>query len=211
MAKQARAQNTRETIVHAAAAVFSKQTYAQATLGDVLREAGVTQGALYFHFDSKQALGQEIIDRQHQVFLEAGAELLSRPLRGLPAMITLSRELAVQITTSALVRAGLRLSTESAEVFAETAKQPYEDWIETCDALVRRAMLEGDVPSTHDSARIATFVIATFSGVQSLSQARTQWDDILDRLEEMWRYLLGGIATQENVTEGPDIRALLRD
>jgi AcrR family transcriptional regulator len=211
MAKQARAQATREVLIQAAAVVFSQQTYAQATLGDVLREAGVTQGALYFHFDSKQALGQEVIDRQHQLFLDAAETLLRRPIRGLPAMVILSRELAGHITSNALVRAGLRLSTESADVFAETARQPYEDWIETCEALVKRAVVDGDVPNGRDPARVATFVIATFSGVQSLSQARTQWADILDRLEEMWGFLLEGIVSEGHPAEALDIKALLRD
>ena len=211
MAKQARAHATRESIVQAAAVVFSNQTYAQATLGEVLREAGVTQGALYFHFDSKQALAQEVIDRQHQLFLEAGKRLLDMPARGIPAMIALSRELASQITTSALVRAGLRLSTESVDVFAETAKQPYEDWIAICELFVRRAMVEGDISSQHDASRVATFVIATFSGVQALSQARTHWADISDRLEEMWEFLLNGVRSQSAEADRPDIRALLRD
>jgi TetR/AcrR family transcriptional repressor of uid operon len=209
MAKQARAHATRELIIQAASVVFSQQTYAQATLAEVLREAGVTQGALYFHFDSKQALGQEVIDRQHRLFVEAGESLLREPIRGLPAMIILSRELAGHITSSPLVRAGLRLSTESAEVFARTARQPYEDWIETCELLVRRAVSEGDIPTSRDPARIATFVIATFSGVQALSQARTQWVDLLDRLEEMWSFLLDGIATEVDPAEKLDIRALL--
>ena len=211
MAKQARAHATRESIVQAAAIVFSDQTYAQATLGEVLREAGVTQGALYFHFDSKHALAQEIIDRQHQLFLEAGKGLLDKPARGIPSMIALSRELASQITTSALVRAGLRLSTESADEFAQTAKQPYEDWIATCEIFVRRAVLEGDISPGREPSQIATFVIATFSGVQALSQARTQWADVLDRLEEMWEFLLAGIGFQPVETNRPDIKALLRD
>jgi len=197
--------------VQAAALIFSQQTYAQATLGEVLLEAGVTQGALYFHFDSKQALAQEVINRQHQLFLEAGQSLLNEPARGIPAMIILSRELAAQITTSALVRAGLRLSTESADVFAETAKEPYEDWIATCEIFVRRAVLEGDISSGHEPSRIATFVIATFTGVQALSQARTQWSDIWDRLEEMWEFLLGGIGSSSLEFDRSAIRALLRD
>ena len=198
MAKQARGQATRELILQAAGTVFSVQTYAQATLGDVLREAGVTQGALYFHFDSKKALAQEVIDRQHQLFIESGRALLDSPTRGLPAMILLCKQLASQITTVPLIRAGLRLSTESADVFAETARQPYQDWIDTCETLIAQAITEGDIDPKHDTARLAAFVIASFTGVQLLSQARTQWCDIFDRLEEMWEILLPGLTPQEH-------------
>jgi len=210
MAKQARAHATRELIVQAAGVVFSGQTYAQATLADVINEADVTQGAFYFHFPSKKALALEVIDRQHHTFINAGQSLLEKEIRGLPAMIVLSRELAKQMTTNPLVRAGLRLSTESTDVFVETASKPYEDWIRTCEALIRRAVQEGDITSDQDPERLAAYVIATFTGVQSLSQARTQWADILDRLEEMWIFLLAGIASSDEGARTPEIHALLR-
>ena len=211
MAKQARAHVTRELIVQAAAVVFAGQNYAKATLGDVISQAAVTQGALYFHFDSKKAVAQEVINRQHQLFIDAGETLLEKDLRGVPAMILLSRELARYITSNPLVQAGLRLSTESADVFVETASGPYEDWIRTCEVLIRRAAHDGDISGEYDPARLAGFVIATFTGVQSLSQARTGWADILDRLEEMWVFVLGGIGSSPARVSVAEIRSLLRD
>jgi TetR/AcrR family transcriptional repressor of uid operon len=211
MAKQARAHATRELIVQAAGVVFAGKNYAQATLGDVITEAAVTQGALYFHFDSKKAVALEVIDRQHQIFMHVGQQLLEKEMPGVPAMIALSRHLAHQMTSNPLVQAGLRLSTESADVFVETASGPYEDWIRTCELFIRRAVADGDISAEHDAERLAAYVIATFTGVQSLSQARTGWADILDRLEEMWTFLLGGIASSKERAEAWDIRALLRD
>lgn len=210
MAKQARAHATKELIIQAAGVVFSKKTYAQATLGDILAEAGVTQGALYFHFESKKAVALEVIDRQHELFLGTGSALSEHSLPGLQTMIVLSRELASQITDNPLVRAGLRLSTESADVFVETASKPYEEWISACETLIDRAILEGDIRPNQDPSRLAAFVIATFTGVQSLSQARSGWSDILDRLEEMWGFLLEGIASEKVRAEAIDVKALLR-
>lgn len=211
MAQQESAHATRELIVQAAGVVFAGKNYAQATLGDVISVAAVTQGALDLHFDSKKAVALEVIARQHQLFMDAGQSLLQKEMAGLPSMIVLSRDLAHHITTNSLVQAGLRLSTESADVFIETASGPYEDWIRTCETLVRRAVSDGDISPEHDPARLAAYVIATFTGVQSLSQARTGWADILDRLEEMWRFILGGISPAGDHSTAVDIRSLLRD
>jgi hypothetical protein len=101
------------------------------------------------------------------------------------------------------------LSTESTNVFVETASEPYEDWIRTCESLIRRAIDEADITPAHDPERIAAYVIATFTGVQSLSQARTQWADILDRLEDMWGFLLEGIASPNENARHPEIHSLL--
>jgi len=211
MAKQARAFATRELIVQAAGVVFARQNYAKATLGDVIAEASVTQGALYFHFESKKAVALEVISRQHELFMDVGKTLMQRDLPGVAAMVTLSRELAQRITTNPLVQAGLRLSTESADTFVDTASGPYEDWIAAAEVFIRRAIDDGDIAPHHDSSRLAAYVIATFTGVQSLSQARTGWADILERLEEMWVFLLGGVATSPERASAWNIHSLLND
>jgi AcrR family transcriptional regulator len=203
-------QATREIIVRAAGVVFSGQNYERVTIDDVLAEADVSRDALDAHFASKKDVALEVIARQHQLFIDTGRSLLEEEVRGVPAMIMLSRELALHITTDPLVRAGLRLSTESADVFVETASGPYDDWIRTCEVFIRRAAHEGDITSDYDPERLAAFVIATFTGVQSLSLARTRWADLLDRIEEMWGFLFAGMATPDGTTRAIDIRGILR-
>ncbi|MGN5376815.1 TetR family transcriptional regulator [Streptomyces lasalocidi] len=64
MARQERAVRTRRAVIEAAAAVFAERGYAAATIAEILERAGVTKGALYFHFDSKEALARGVIDAQ---------------------------------------------------------------------------------------------------------------------------------------------------
>lgn len=58
MAQQERAVRTRRAVLEAAATVFADHGYTAATVADILKTAGVTKGALYFHFDSKEALAR---------------------------------------------------------------------------------------------------------------------------------------------------------
>lgn len=64
VARQERAVRTRRAILEAAAAVFDERGYEAATIADILARAGVTKGALYFHFSSKQELAQGVLDEQ---------------------------------------------------------------------------------------------------------------------------------------------------
>ncbi|MES2983810.1 MAG: TetR family transcriptional regulator [Pseudomonadota bacterium] len=48
------AEKTREALLDAAERVFIRDGVAAATLEDIAREAGVTRGAVYWHFDNKQ-------------------------------------------------------------------------------------------------------------------------------------------------------------
>lgn len=64
MAKQDRAIRTRHTILVAAASVFEERGYQAATITDILTTAGVTKGALYFHFQSKEDLAYGVMAAQ---------------------------------------------------------------------------------------------------------------------------------------------------
>ncbi len=56
MAPQARSEATRQKILDAAIDLFSEVGYASATLGEIIERVGMTNGALYHHFDSQEAL-----------------------------------------------------------------------------------------------------------------------------------------------------------
>lgn len=58
MARQERAIRTRRALLVAAAEVFDEVGYEAATISDVLKKSGMTKGALYFHFTSKEELAQ---------------------------------------------------------------------------------------------------------------------------------------------------------
>ncbi len=63
MALQARSEATRQKILDAAIDLFSEVGYAAAELGEIIERAGMTKGALYHHFDSKEALATAIIEQ----------------------------------------------------------------------------------------------------------------------------------------------------
>src|ERR1700741_5497686 len=63
MVPQARSETTRQKLLDAAIDLFSEVGYAAAGLGEIIEHAGMTKGALYHHFDSKEALATAIIEQ----------------------------------------------------------------------------------------------------------------------------------------------------
>jgi AcrR family transcriptional regulator len=53
---------TRAQLIDAAAAVFARRGYVAASLDEVAEEAGLTKGAVYSNFDSKEDLFQAVIE-----------------------------------------------------------------------------------------------------------------------------------------------------
>lgn len=54
--------STRDAILSAAFMEFYTQGFQGGSLNNVVRQAGVTKGALFHHFDGKQALGYAVVD-----------------------------------------------------------------------------------------------------------------------------------------------------
>ena len=68
----------REEILEAALAVFSELGFDRATLNDVAERAGVTKGAVYHYFESKEQLFIALLRERLLPHIEAGEELLAR-------------------------------------------------------------------------------------------------------------------------------------
>ena len=73
------AARTRAAIVEAGLACFDRHGIAGTTLQDIAREAGVTKGAVYHHFDGKRAILHELREQVAIPLLDdADAHLLRR-------------------------------------------------------------------------------------------------------------------------------------
>lgn len=62
------AEQTREKIFRAGIKVFAEKGYSAGTLADVAREAGVTRGAIYWHFENKEAFFREMVARLNRSY-----------------------------------------------------------------------------------------------------------------------------------------------
>ena len=60
--KEAQARATHKKILVAAAELFARQGYHKTTITDIAQAAQVTSGAIFHHFDSKEALLEAVLD-----------------------------------------------------------------------------------------------------------------------------------------------------
>nr|MDP9167903.1 TetR/AcrR family transcriptional regulator [Actinomycetota bacterium] len=71
MVRQARSEATRRKIIDSAVDLINEIGYPAAGLGDIIERAELTKGALYYHFDSKEALATAIIEEGSETLLTA--------------------------------------------------------------------------------------------------------------------------------------------
>lgn len=189
MPQQQRAKETRLAVIEGAATVFAATGYGNASLSDIIRNASVTKGALYFHFTSKRELALAVIEEQHSMVLAAGAAILGSESPALEKIVSLCRMFGRQLLDEPIVQAGIRLTFE-ASAFAADVSGRYEDWIGTVQQLLVEAQAEGTVRPDLDAATFSRYLVASFTGVQMVSEVLTGREDVLARIEQMWEFML---------------------
>jgi TetR/AcrR family transcriptional regulator, transcriptional repressor for nem operon len=185
---QRRADTTRHRLIAAASRQFAHRPYSMVSLDDILAEAELTKGAMYFHFSSKQALAVAITDDLNEMSRAAVAELLTRKMSGLEALIDLVYLLAVQDSQNEVARAGVRLleTLDNTTVLAATL---WQSWIEFVTTLIHKAVAEGDVVDHHDPEDIAKMLVALWVGIRRISDP-DQPEHHLDNLQNAWILVL---------------------
>jgi AcrR family transcriptional regulator len=188
VARQERAEQTRNAILEAAASRFDAVGFLGASLSDILTEAGVTKGALYFHFKSKEDLADALIDEQFTVW-DPLAEI-ENP--GLQTVIDLTQGMAASLQSDVRVRASIRLVIEQGS-FIAPADSAYKRWIDTIHGCLLAAKAAGDLRKEINPHDLAQFVQASFTGVQLSSQVMTGRMDLLERVTFMWNTILNSV------------------
>ncbi|MEV7996814.1 ScbR family autoregulator-binding transcription factor [Streptomyces sp. NPDC086077] len=193
-ARQERAEITRQAILDGAATAFDATGFGGTSLSDVAQQAGVTKGALYFHFASKEALARALVDEQFQSTDLIAGELMP----GVQTVIDMGHRLAHGLRTDVRLRAGIRLVVEFGS-FVDPDPTPYNSWISIVRDCLAPAQGRGDLFPEINVTDLATFVCGSFTGLQLTSYVRTGRDDLHERVTDMFRYLLPGIVPAERL------------
>jgi len=188
-----RADTTRQRLIAAASRQFAHHPYSMVSLDDILAEAELTKGAMYFHFPSKQALASAIVDHLSEITRAAVTELLARKMSGLETLIDLVYLLAVQDTEHEVARAGVRLL----ETLDKTATL-LQSWIELVTTLIQKAMTEGDVIDHHDPEDIAKMLVALGLGTRRISDPDLP-EHYLDNLQKAWIMALPSFTNPDRI------------
>ncbi|MEV8594357.1 ScbR family autoregulator-binding transcription factor [Streptomyces sp. NPDC052012] len=186
MARQERAIRTRRTILEAAAAVFDERGYTSATIGEILERAGVTKGALYFHFGSKEELALGIFEEQLAISLPPQPSKLQE-------LVDSGLVLALRLRTEPLVRASVGLALDQGALGLDRTPA-FGMWIDQTRRTLAEAKAGGELLPHVDPTETAEVLVASFSGVQLLSQLRCQREDLEHRVVILFHHLLPGIA-----------------
>lgn len=186
-----RADSTRQQILRAAAHQFARRAYHDVGLDDILAEAELTKGAMYFHFRSKHALAVAIIEQHTSGGRAAVEDLLSRQLSGLETLIDFCYLIAVQDISKDVARAALHL-IESVGRTEGLQAALLGGWVDALASVAERAISEGDVASQWEPRDIGRLIVSMYLGLRQTSDLDDPRTFLLD-LERNWVLILAAV------------------
>ena len=193
MPMQQRAVLTRGRVLIAAAEVFARTGFLAASMNDIVEAAGVTKGAVYFHFPSKEALAVAIVEEQFAQWPPLVAAVLEHSPDALTSIVTLTYEVGSRFRDDVLTTAGVRLSFER-ELVNAAMPTPFVGWVAILQDLFGQARREGRLRAGLVPAATARALVGGFFGIQHVSEILTNRVDLETRLDEFWKVFLVGVA-----------------
>ena len=167
-------ERTRERLLQAASREVYLSGFQSTGLDTILAKAGVTKGALYYHFDSKEALGHAIIE---EVIGPGVRTKWLRPLlKGNDPIDTLIDIIQSESVRPEDVRGGCPLNNLAQEMspldegFRKRLAMLFDAWQEGIAAALREGQAQGTVRRDAEPAAAAGFLIAVLEGYVSLAK-----------------------------------------
>jgi TetR/AcrR family transcriptional repressor of nem operon len=138
------------------------------SLDDILADADVTKGAMYFHFRSKHALALAVIEQRTDMTRGAVNELFARKLSGLETLVDICYLFAAEDTSQDEARAALHL-LESIGWTDGMQAHLLGEWIKAFAVVVGRAIAEGDILETCAPEDVSRLLISLYVGTRQTS------------------------------------------
>lgn len=188
MAKQERGTRSRRAILEAAAEVFDLRGFDAASTNEILARSGLTRGALYHHFPSKESIAVALLNAHSEALV-----VPEQPTR-IQAVIDLTFSFASRLQRDPVLRASVRLAVEKTS-FPRPLNTPYDQSSAAIRELLEEAEKRGETLPGLNLNEATTVIVGAFTGMQVMSQVYTNREDLPDRVTAMWRLLLPGMVT----------------
>lgn len=182
--KQERAHRTRESVLVAAAEAFAAHGFPSVTILDIAELAGVTKGAVYFHFANKEALALAVAEEFYQRLPAIASQVRRLDLGPREKVAELILRTATAFRTDRVIQAGARLQIERAFIDA-SLPTPYTDFATALTELLTEAHEEGRLGGGVEPAVLSRVLVAAFFGAQHISWVQNDRKDLQARAEEI--------------------------
>ncbi|GFH34729.1 ScbR family autoregulator-binding transcription factor [Streptomyces pacificus] len=190
---QDRAAKTRRQLIRAAAEAFDRAGFAGSSIWQICALAGVSQGALHFHFGNKQGLGGAVEATAAGILRCVTAPDPARHPSPLQLLVDTSHALASRIACDQVLRAGFGLAHDPAWSGETSLWLLWRDWVR---GLLTVARQEGGLAPRIDLDDAVSAVTAMMAGVEGLGRDRGYGGPSTRSVTPFWRLVLPQLSAE---------------
>ncbi len=193
---QHRSEETRNHILETATHLFSKNGYDATGVAEICQAAGVSKGAFYHHFPSKQAVFIELLT-SYLNGIDSGFKLMRQDVNQVPQIILQMAGLAGSLFQSADIHLPIFLefwtqANHDPHIW-ETAIAPYRRYQDYFASLVQEGIDQGSLQPV-DAQLAARVLVSLAMGMLMQSLFDPQITDWPAEATQSMQLLLNGIA-----------------
>lgn len=194
--KQDRAAVTRQRIISAGVEMFDGGRYGITDMIDVIGRAGVSKGACYYHFPTKDSLATAIIEESNSRIAAAIAPVWESETPNMHRLINATFRFLELTETDDTVRVGYLLFQAMRPPREPGTTHPGDSEV-LFTAALKGAVREGHVRPGTNVRQAAYTLFAALVGCRMLAQPFGH--NPMERFLEVWQTLLRTIAAEEHL------------
>ncbi len=164
-------ESTKRELLAVAAEVFAYHGYAGTRMDDIIAASGMTKGAIYFHFGSKEELARAVVSEAEERWLALGRETVARhddPLEKFRS----AGDLLVDLMTGGwnVVRLAAEIRRLAGPGTAgQSDAGPMAGWVALVAEVIEAGQLAGTFDPRLSKTDGALMLVAAFDGLKSVS------------------------------------------
>jgi len=186
MASQTRGARSRQHLLDAAASVFRDYGYEGASISEITKRAGLTKGAAYFHFSSKEALARSVLE---EAVTTDG--VVPQTLK-LQELVDIAMALAHRLPREPVQAAALRLAVDSTA--CRLLGTAWPEWIRVVTEVLEEAKRRGETLPHLDPPQTGRVLMSAWTGMSLVLDEVPNGEDLEHHIASLLDHLLPSIA-----------------
>ena len=167
--KQLQSERTRQQIIEAATLLFVRKGFFGTSIADLAKATGLTKGALYHHFENKDALFFAVIDTVRQTWSEKMVREVLSPKDALTRLTTLIENhtrLLIENDKLCLLLNGLIMEMDGIKPdFLDALQKIYMDLTDFIESVIRKGQAAEQIRNDIDPRMLALNIVSMMRGI----------------------------------------------
>lgn len=168
--KREQSEESIDKLLSAARVLFVSKGYRATTLEQIASSAGMTKGAVYFHFGAKEAVLLKLLANVEAQVIKPALKILKSRSGSVPdklmSFMRLHGEMGITNRQDLLLM--IQMSIEFAEQTGDVAlyvKRMYGLLYKPMETIIKRGQIAGEIRSDIPSVELTAVIVATHDGV----------------------------------------------